>query len=110
MQPNMDLRMYVEWPRMKRLGDKDFVDFEPLPKNLTDAKTPPCTDLISDPEGVLLDRSRWPAHVCYGEFFEASTKLWAEKHLSVVKDEAVRQWAEMYPLPIGRRSLLTKLS
>lgn len=95
---------------MKSLADSDFVGFEPLPRSLTDAKTPPCTALISDPAGVLRDRGRWPAHVCYEEFFVASCKLWAEKHLSIVEDMAVHRWAAMHPLPIGRQSLLTRLA
>jgi hypothetical protein len=102
LAPNIDLSMSVAWtdaPMFPGQGD--------LPESLTQEKSPLCTDLITDPRQVLENKARWPAHLCIPEFLEQSTALWATDR-PIASDSPNRwRWASMYPLPVGRRALMT---
>jgi hypothetical protein len=97
----MDLSMSIEW-----IGAPSPWRDRTVPEKLTHAKTPPCTDLISDPGEVLRNRNRLPIHLCVEEFMRQSTELWAEAHQFEADTVNVHRWASKYPLPIGRRALL----
>lgn len=101
ISPNMDLSMCIDWTGAPAQWEERTV-----PKKLTHAKTPPCSDLISEPEEVLKNKERWPIHVCEEEFLRQSTELWAEAQPFVMDRVNIHRWASMYPLPIGRRALM----
>lgn len=69
-------------------------------------KTPPCTDLLSDPKSVLENKERWPGHLCYAAFQRQSTELWAAKSVGVVTQVATKRWMGTHPLPIGREAVM----
>jgi hypothetical protein len=97
----INLSMSTEW-----IGAPSTWGPRPMPEKLTRAKTPPCTDLISEPGEVFRNRDRWPIHICLGEFANQSTELWAEAQPFAADSVNVHRWAAMYPLPIGRRALM----
>jgi len=101
LRSNMNLSMSAEW-----IGAPAEWWDRTVPEKLTHAKTPPCTDLISEPPEVLRDRERWPIHICNDEFTRQSTELWAEAQSFNADTVNVHRWAAMYPLPIGRRALM----
>jgi hypothetical protein len=102
VRSNIDLSMSAEW-----IGAPSEWWDRTVPEKLTHAKTPPCTDLISEPIEVLRSRERWPIHFCEYEFTRQSTELWAEAQPFEVDSVNIHRWAAMYPLPIGRRALMT---
>lgn len=69
-------------------------------------QTPPCTDLIADPEGVLRDKDRWPKHLCYEAMMRRSTEIWAGRSSPSITQAATRRWLGEFPLPIGRRAVM----
>jgi hypothetical protein len=79
-----------------------------MPDKLTNAKTPPCTDLISEPEKTLKNKERWPIHLCDEEFLRQSTELWAEAQPFVIDSVNIHRWASMHSLPVGRQALIRK--
>jgi hypothetical protein len=97
----IDLGLNLEWR-----GAPDLWEERTAPERLRHTETPPCTDLISDAEGVLRNKERWPTHLCEAEFMSQSTGLWAEAQSFVVDSVNVHRWASMYPLPIGRWALM----
>jgi hypothetical protein len=99
-----DLGLNLDWTGAPTIGEE-----RPVPEKITHIKTPPCTDLISDAEGVLRNKERWPIHLCEAEFMAQSTGLWAEAQPFVVDSVNIHRWASMYPLPIGRRALMDGL-
>jgi hypothetical protein len=98
---NIDLSMSIEW-----VGAPDMWEERTVPEKLTHARTHSCTDLITNPAGVLQNKERWPIHVCYEEFLRQSTELWAQTQALTVDSLNVYRWASMYPLPVGRRALM----
>jgi hypothetical protein len=98
---NIDLSMAVDW-----IGAPATWWDRKMPQKLTHAKTPPCTDLISEPAEVLRNRDRWPIHICEEEFTRQSTELWSEAQSFRVDSVNIHRWAAMFPLPIGRRALM----
>ncbi len=99
---NIDLSWSLEWP-----GAPTFVwERQGVPDKLTHTKTPPCTDLISEPEAALRDKGRWPIHVCSTEFMSQSTARWALAQPFVSDSLNVYRWASIHPLPIGRQALM----
>ena len=100
---NLDLSMCVEW------GESSAPrDYRAEPKKRVREQTPPCTDLISDTAEVLRTKERWPAHLCYNDFLEESTRLWAERHGFTFGSPHVANWTNMHPLPVGRRALMIR--
>jgi hypothetical protein len=59
-----------------------------------------CTSLLYEPAETLMQRQRWPDHLCYSEFMERSIDLWVSGAVGKITP-AIRLWAECYPLPIG---------
>ncbi len=100
LHSNIDLSLSVEW-----VGAPDIWEERTLPEKLTHTKTPPCTDLISDPMGVLRNKERWPIHLCDAEFLRPSTELWVQAQEFTADTLNVYRWASMHPLPIGWRAL-----
>ena len=98
----MDLSWNLEWTGAPIFG----WERQAVPEKLTHTKTPPCTDLISEPEAVLGNKERWPTHLCEAEFMHQSTGLWAEVLPFVSDSMNVHRWASTYPLPIGRQALM----
>ncbi len=103
LHPNIDLSMSLEWT-----GAPMFPDQDSVPKELAQEKSPPCTDLITDPGAVLKNKERWPAHLCVPEFLEQSTTLWAVDRPFATGSPNCWRWASMYPLPVGRRALMIR--
>ena len=104
LKGNLDLLgLFVEWG-----SDPDIGEGRTLPENLAHARTPSCTDLISDPAGVLRNRERWPVHLCGMEFLRQSTEAWAQTRAFTADTLNNYRWASMHPLPIGRRALTGK--
>ena len=101
LRSNIDLSMSTDW-----IGAPATWWDRTMPKTLTHAKTPPCTDLISEPGEVISNRNRWPIHICGEEFTRQSTELWAEAQPFEVDSVNVHRWAAIYPLPIGQRALM----
>jgi hypothetical protein len=60
---------------------------------------PPCSQLLTDPAGVLLDRARWPRHVCLPTAQE-SVHTWMRQRLPGI------DWRALYPLPIDPIAVL----
>ena len=101
LRPNIDLSLSVGWTHAPM-----FPEAGSLPETLAKQKSPPCTDLISDPQSVLTDKDRWPTHLCDPEFFGQSTAVWAEDR-PIATDSANRwRWMSMHPLPVGKRALM----
>ena len=98
---NIDLSMSIEW-----VGAPDIWEERTVPEKLTHARTPSCTDLISDPAGVLRNTERWPIHLCDEEFLRQSTELWVQAQAFMADTLNIYRWASMHPLPIGRRALM----
>jgi hypothetical protein len=70
--------------------------------------TPPCVDLLADPENVLENKERWPRHLCYAAFQRRSTELWAGKSVGVVTQTSTTRWMGLHPLPIGRKAVIAE--
>jgi hypothetical protein len=103
LRPNIDLSLSVEWTNAPM-----FPEAGSLPETLTKQESPPCTDLISDPQSVLMDKDRWPTHLCNPEFFGQSTTTWAEDRPIATDSPNRWRWVSMYPLPIGRHALMIR--
>ena len=101
LHKNIDLSMCIDW-----VGAPAPWEERSVPESLTHTKSPPCTDLISEPEGVLRNKERWPTHLCSFEFLDQSRRLWAEAQPFVGQSVNILRWAYMYPLPIGRQALM----
>ena len=101
LRSNLDLSLFIEWVG----GPIDIGKKRTLPKKLTHARTPSCTDSISDPAGVLRNRERWPIHLCDMEFLRQSTESWGQTQAFKADTLNNYRWASMYPVPIGRRAL-----
>jgi hypothetical protein len=63
LYPNIDLSLSVEWTNAPMFPHQGS-----MPEALTKKESPPCTDLITDPQSVLTDKNRWPGHLCVPEF------------------------------------------
>lgn len=98
-----ELYMAIEWADFPAIWEE-----RTIPKNLTDAWTPPCTDLITEPREVLSNKERWPIHLCGFQFLDQSTRSWAEAQPFVDVSVNVLRWAYMHPLPIGRQALTAR--
>lgn len=58
-------------------------------------ENPPCWALLAEPGAVLMDRARWPAHLCPAMLYQ-STSLWAGR------DHRPWHWvADRWPLVVG---------
>lgn len=101
LMQNMNLSMSVEW-----VGAPGLLEERLMPEELTHTRTPPCTDLISEPRAIFANKHRQPSHVCYEEFLRQSTELWAQSQTFITDSLSIYRWASMHPLPIGRRAFL----
>ena len=99
-----ELYMAIEWGDFPPIWDE-----RTMPRNLTRAPTPPCTDLISEPGEILRNEERRPIHLCGFEFMSQSTRLWAEAQPFVDDSLNILRWAYMHPLPIGRQALMSHI-
>ena len=95
------LSLGIEW-----VGGPDLGKSRILPEKLTHARTPSCTDLLSDPARVLRTRERWPIHLCVMEFLRQGTESWAQTQAFKADNLNDYRWASMHPLPIGRQALM----
>lgn len=98
-------------PPWMLLPDEELLDMatergvgyvEPQPQEIEEAltctETPPCTDFLADPQGVLRDRARLPNHLCEVEFMYRSTQEWAQASPAYLgMNELIWRW----PLPVG---------
>jgi hypothetical protein len=96
-----ELYMAIEWGDFPPMWDE-----RTMPRNLTRARTPPCTGLICEPEVTLRNEECWPIHLCQFQFLFQSTRLWAEAQPFVGDSVNILRWAYMHPLPIGRQALI----
>ncbi len=100
---NIDLSMSVDWT-----GAPPIWEEREVPEKLLHDKSRLCTDLIADPPAVLMNKGRWPLHLCNPEFTSQSTANWALAQPFAADNANNLRWASMWPLPIGRRALMTK--
>lgn len=80
-------------------GDSCYPDDEWEPCT----ESPPCSDLLSDPVGVLQTPERWPTHLCADIAMQA-VQDWAE-HLYSLTFPNIGPWPGCWPLPVGIMAL-----
>jgi hypothetical protein len=99
----IDLSMSVD-----RTGAPPIWEKREIPEKLTHDDSRPCTGLLADPTAVLMDKARWPLHLCEPQFTSQSTALWALAQPFAADGLNNQRWAAMWPLPIGRRALMIR--
>ncbi len=101
-----------ELPELGERGTNDLI-FPPilpvaaLPEDLACPEKIPCTDLLTDTIGVLMDEARWPKHLCSVRFLLISTVEWAHSTGMALTSPELAKWRWKHPLPIGVTALVT---
>jgi hypothetical protein len=63
---------------------------------------PSCTALLSDLPGMLLDRSRWPRHLCGAVAAAGARRWWWQTvGLKIVSPSGIDQALPLYPIQVG---------
>ncbi len=74
------------------------------PSTCTVQPGPPCHPLLTYPYQILIDKDKWPRHLCATLLIQ-STEEWVS-HKRVANGNATLAWAVTWPLPIGQRAML----